>query len=85
MEGIMHYNYKTKGTCSSAIEFDLEEGLVRNVRYKGGCDGNLQAVSKLVDGWKAADVVEKLKGINCGRKGTSCADQLARAIVAQQS
>jgi uncharacterized protein (TIGR03905 family) len=76
----MHYKYKTRGTCSSAIEFDLEDGVVRNVRYKGGCDGNLQAVSRLVDGWKAGDVVAKLKGIDCGRRGTSCADQLTKAI-----
>jgi uncharacterized protein (TIGR03905 family) len=76
----MHYQYKTRGTCSSAIEFDMEDGVIRNVHYEGGCNGNLQAVSKLVDGWKTTDVVEKLKGINCGHRGTSCADQLTRAI-----
>ena len=71
--------YKTQGTCSSAIEYEVEDGIVTACRFIGGCPGNTQGVAKLVVGRKASDVVAMLKGIQC-RNGTSCPDQLARAI-----
>lgn len=76
----MHYTYKTKGTCSSFIDFDVEDGIVTNVRFQGGCSGNTQGVAKLVEGMKVEDVIERLKGIRCGMKRTSCPDQLAKAL-----
>ena len=72
--------YRTKGTCSQAIEFDVEEGKVKNVRFYGGCNGNLQGIGRLVEGMDAKECIEKLKGIRCGYKDTSCPDQLARAL-----
>ena len=74
--------YKTKGTCSRQIEFDVEDGVLKNVRFIGGCDGNLTGISTLVKGMKVSDVIEKLKGIDCGGRGTSCPDQLTRALIA---
>lgn len=76
----MNYSYKPKGVCPVNIEFDIEDGIIHNVKYTGGCNGNLQAVSRLVEGLPAEDVVSKLEGISCGFKGTSCGDQLAKAI-----
>ena len=76
----MKYTYKTKGTCSTAISFDIDNDVIRNVSFTGGCNGNLKAVSKLCDGMKAEEIVAKLKGNLCGKRGTSCADQLARAV-----
>lgn len=76
----MTHTYQTKGTCSKQITFDLNDGVVSNVSYLGGCNGNLQGVAKLVEGQKAEDLIAKLKGIQCGMKGTSCPDQLARAL-----
>ncbi|MBP5384733.1 MAG: TIGR03905 family TSCPD domain-containing protein [Lachnospiraceae bacterium] len=76
----MTHTYKTKGTCSKQITFDLNDGIISNVSFVGGCNGNLQGVSKLVEGQKAEDVLHKLKGIRCGVKPTSCPDQLALAI-----
>ncbi|MBU5488744.1 TIGR03905 family TSCPD domain-containing protein [Clostridium sp. MSJ-8] len=73
-------NYQTKGTCSREISFDIEDGKVKNVKFLGGCNGNLQGISKLVEGMDAKEAVEKLKGINCNGRGTSCPDQLAIAI-----
>ena len=72
--------YKTKGTCSRSIEFDVENGILQNVRFKDGCDGNLQGISNLVKGMKIEDVIERLRGIDCGGKGTSCPDQLSKAL-----
>lgn len=77
---MMHYNYKTSGVCSSNIEFDVENGIVKNVRYTGGCNGNLKAISALVEGLPKEKVISILSGITCGHKGTSCSDQLARAL-----
>ena len=77
------YEYKTRGTCSKKIHFDLKDGKVYAVSFEDGCDGNLKAVSKLVDGMEAEELVRKLKGNRCGRKGTSCADQLALAVEKQ--
>ena len=77
----MHYTYKTSGTCSRAIDIELDDaGVVESVRFHGGCNGNTQGVAKLVTGMKAEDVIAKLRGIQCGLRGTSCPDQLARAL-----
>ena len=76
----MHYEYKTKGTCSQRILFDLEDGIVRNLQYIGGCHGNLQGIAKLVEGMSAEEVIERVKGIRCGMKLTSCPDQLSKAL-----
>lgn len=73
-------DYKTRGTCSRSIHIELEDGIVRSVSFLGGCSGNTQGVSKLVVGMKAEDVIKLLRGIDCGGKGTSCPDQLARAL-----
>ena len=76
----MQFEYKTKGTCSQRIFFEIEEGKVHNVQYLGGCHGNLQGISKLVEGMDVNTVIERLKGIRCGMKPTSCPDQLAKAL-----
>ena len=76
----MEYNFKTRGTCSRKITFKLEDGIVSDVRFDGGCNGNLKGIGKLVDGMKAEDVIAKVKGIKCGFKSTSCPDQLAAAL-----
>ena len=75
----MSYIYKTKGTCSTEIELDLDGNIVRNVKFTGGCNGNLQAIPKLVEGLTVEQVEEKIGGIKCGFKNTSCGDQLAKA------
>lgn len=74
------YSYKTFGTCSREILFDIEGDTVKEVHFVGGCMGNTQGISVLVKGQKIDDVIKKLKGIDCGGKGTSCPDQLARAL-----
>lgn len=76
----MNYTYKTKGVCSSRISFDINDGRISNVEFIGGCNGNLKAISKLVEGMKAQKVIELLSGNTCGFKKTSCADQLAVAL-----
>ena len=75
----MSYIYKTKGTCSTQIELDLDGDVVHNVKFTGGCNGNLKAIPKLVEGLTVAQVEEKIGGIKCGFKNTSCGDQLAKA------
>lgn len=77
----MKYTYRTKGTCSRSITFDIEAGVVRNVRFEGGCNGNLKGIGAIVDGMKVEDVIDKLSGIRCGFKSTSCPDQLAQALM----
>jgi uncharacterized protein (TIGR03905 family) len=72
--------FKTKGTCSSAIHFDLQDGKVHSLSFDGGCDGNLKALGILLEGMDAGEAVKKLKGLRCGRRKTSCADQLAQAL-----
>lgn len=72
--------YTTKGTCSKAIDFEIEDGLVRNVSFKGGCNGNTQGMSALVEGMPVEEVVKRLEGIKCGPRPTSCPDQLAKAL-----
>ena len=76
----MTIDYKTKGTCSRQMIVDVEDGVVRAVKIVGGCDGNLKGISKLVVGMKVVDVVDRLSGIRCGAKATSCPDQLATAL-----
>ncbi len=76
----MHYRYKTSGTCSQYIDFDLNGNIVTNISFTYGCNGNLKAISKLVDGWTVEKIEEYLKGNLCGMRGTSCADQLARGV-----
>ena len=76
----MHYEYQTKGTCSSRILFDIEDGKLKNVEYIGGCNGNLKAIAKLCDGMTPEEIASKLLGNTCGFKKTSCADQFAKAV-----
>ncbi len=76
----MTYEYKTRGTCSTKIRFDVDNGIVSNVAFTNGCNGNLKAISKLVEGMSAEKVIELLDGNTCGMKPTSCADQLAKAL-----
>ncbi|MGN1042529.1 MAG: TIGR03905 family TSCPD domain-containing protein [Christensenellales bacterium] len=72
--------YVTSGVCSRYIDFEIENGIVTDVKFQGGCSGNTQGIAKLVVGMKADDVIEKLKGIRCGYRSTSCPDQLAKAL-----
>ena len=72
--------YKTKGTCSEAIEVNVENDIIESVIYTGGCPGNLLAIGELVKGMKVEEAISRLEGIKCGNKNTSCADQLAQAL-----
>ena len=74
--------YTTKGTCSRFIDFDLEDGIVCNVVFTGGCNGNLKGIGALVEGMDAKEAIKRLTGITCGFKPTSCPDQLAKALEA---
>ena len=74
------YNYRTQGTCSSQIVLDVENGVINEVEFFGGCNGNLQGIASLVKGMKCEDVIARLEGIKCGFKPTSCPDQLAQAL-----
>ena len=76
----MSYLYKTKGTCSTQIEVDLDGNIIKNVRFTGGCDGNLKAIPRLVEGMTVGEVEKRISGIHCGMKNTSCGDQLAKAL-----
>ena len=76
----MTYEYRTKGVCSAKITFSINDGIVSDVRFMGGCNGNLKGISQLVEGMKAEDVIAKIKGVKCGFKNTSCPDQLATAL-----
>lgn len=76
----MKYEYKTRGTCSTKIEFELENGIVHNVVFTNGCNGNLKAIGKLVEGMPAEKVIALLKGNTCRTNTTSCADQLSIAL-----
>ena len=76
----MQYEYKTQGTCSQRILFDIEDGKLKNVQYIGGCNGNLKGISSLVEGMDVQEVIRRLSGTTCGMKQTSCPDQLARAL-----
>ena len=76
----MQYEYKTKGTCSQRILFEINDGKIQNVQFIGGCNGNLQGISRLVEGMDVDAVIERIEGIHCGFKPTSCPDQLAKAL-----
>lgn len=76
----MQYEYKTKGTCSQRIFFEVEDGKVKNVSFVGGCNGNLKGIGALVEGMDVDAVIARLEGIHCGMKSTSCPDQLAAAL-----
>ena len=76
----MQFEYKTKGTCSQYINFEIEDGTLKNVQYIGGCNGNLKGISSLVEGRDVDEVITRLEGTICGSKNTSCPDQLATAL-----
>ena len=76
----MRYNYKTEGTCSQFISFDIDGNVITNIEFLGGCNGNLKAISKLLEGATVEEIETKLLGNTCGPRNTSCADQLARAV-----
>lgn len=75
-----HYDYRTTGTCSQLISLDLDDNKVYNVSFYGGCNGNLKAIPKLIEGWTVEQIEDKLSGIECGLRKTSCGDQLAKAV-----
>ncbi len=76
----MTYTYKTQGTCSSSIDLEVEDGIVKDVQFYDGCNGNLQGISRLVKGMQVKDVIARLEGIRCGWRPTSCPDQLCKAL-----
>ena len=76
----MKYTYIPKGVCSTKVDFEIEDGVVKNVSFLGGCNGNLKAIATLVEGMPVEEVTKKLSGISCGMKSTSCTDQLATAL-----
>ena len=76
----MHKTYRTRGTCSVQIDFDVEDNKIYNLKFLGGCNGNLKGIAALVEGQDINTIKDKLKGINCNGKGTSCPDQLAKAL-----
>ena len=77
---MIHHDCPTEMVCSQLISFDLEGNVVKNISFMGGCNGNLKAISKLVDGWTVDKIEQYLLGNTCGRRPTSCADQLAKAV-----
>ena len=77
----MHYTYRPSDVCSTKIDFEINDGVITNVVFTNGCNGNLKAIGKLVDGWTADDIADKLLGNTCGFRPTSCADQLATAVL----
>ena len=76
----MVYKYKTSGTCSRSIEFEIDGDTVKNVKFEGGCNGNLKGIAALTEGMKIEEVIKRVEGIRCGFKSTSCPDQLAKAL-----
>ena len=76
----MKYSYRTSGTCSSQIDLEVEDGILKDVCFTGGCNGNLKGISALVKGMKVEEVISRLEGIRCGYKPTSCPDQLCQAL-----
>ncbi len=78
----MHYSFRPSGVCSAQIDFEINDNIISNVSFTRGCNGNTQGVGALCEGMDASEVVRRLKGINCSGRGTSCPDQLARAIEA---
>ena len=78
----MTYSYRPRGVCSQLMEIDVEDGRVQGLRVMGGCDGNLQGIARLIAGMEVDEVIRRLEGVRCGRKDTSCPDQLAKALKA---
>lgn len=76
----MNYSYKPSGVCSAQIDFEIEDGVIHNVKFTRGCNGNTQGVGALCEGMRAEEVVKRLEGLNCNGRGTSCPDQLAKAV-----
>ena len=76
----MHFEYRPRGVCSQKISFDIEDGVVRNVSFTGGCNGNLQGIAKLAEGMAPEQLIERIEGIRCGFRPTSCPDQFAKAL-----
>lgn len=76
----MHITYNTKGVCAARVEFDVEDGVVKNISFLGGCDGNHKGLAALAEGMSPEEAAKRLKGITCGRRNTSCPDQLAQAL-----
>lgn len=79
---MFHFDYITENTCSQVISLDLEGDVVHNISFMGGCNGNLKTTALLLEGWTVSQINEKLAGIVCGRRPTSCSDQLAKAVIA---
>ena len=82
---VKQLNDTTQGTCSSHIEIEVEDGVIKEVFYWGGCNGNLQGISRVVKGMKVDDVIAKLEGVRCGNRATSCPDQLCKALREMQA
>ena len=78
----MKYSYPTQGVCSTQVDFELDDGIVKNVHFSGGCNGNLKAIAALVEGMPAEEVSKKFKGMTCGFRATSCSDQFSKALEA---
>lgn len=76
----MTYTYKTHGTCSTHIELEIEDGIIKDIAFWNGCNGNLQGISRLVKGMPVSEVISRLEGIRCGSRSTSCPDQLVKAL-----
>lgn len=74
------FSYTPRGVCSAQIDFEIEDGIVKNVHFTRGCNGNTQGIARLAEGMRATDVIAKLKNVDCGGRGTSCPDQLAKAL-----
>ena len=81
----MQFTYKTKGTCSQMISFEVEDNKVKNVSFLGGCNGNLKGIAALVEGMDVDEVIARVEGVKCGMKATSCPDQLAQALKAAKN
>ena len=81
----MKFSYKTRGVCSNTIHFEIEDNILKNVTYDGGCNGNLQGIGALVEGMDVDEVIARMEGIHCGSKPTSCPDQLAQALKAAKA
>ena len=82
---MFHFDYLTENTCSQVISMDLDGDVVHNITFTGGCNGNLKTIPMLLEGWTVSEINNKLSGITCGRRPTSCSDQLAKAVVAAYS
>ncbi len=85
MSEMRHCEYRPRGVCSRFVEFDLQDGKVYNVKFKGGCNGNLKAIGLLAEGMEADELIERLSGNTCGFRKTSCADQFAKALAAAKA